>query len=511
MPELVPQERNLEQNPFFLLNKRGRSKIMEIEFARTEVAGNVEVDQLWQVHGSGRIGMPGPVDQDVCVATNVRLHRAGGFSEGYDLDLSLYEIRKLLDWQGGKENYRYIRDSLSRIGRTAIESRHAFYAKHKQTHLSDNINLWTTHFARYEDLRGGQAAERHTLSFSRHYARSFADGYVSYLDVDFYFSLARPGSKRLLRLITACAAGSSRWEVEMTELRGRIPLSTGYTAPSKIEEKLESSHNELYNAGYLSDFTFERREDGIYAIYKLNPRFVNLREDLALEAKSANHPALRMMIAASIPRKVRLRELRKHGPARCYEVAELLPYQKNMNQPDAVFTSICEQGIPDWWRKVARDQIEVQPRTEFSAPEPVREPELQDTDASGGASQNSAEAVEEIVSGDQPNQPPKESLTPDPEAQKLWNQALDIVSQEIDTPSFNVWFEGTVPISLKDNTLTIAVPNAFAKEYIESKFKQSLEAALTQQLTGAGEDQSVTLSIVVSAPFAPQPTKRGKG
>ncbi len=510
MPELVPQEKNLEELPFYLLNKRGGSKATEVEFANKIVTEDAALDQLWRIHASGKIGMPGPVDQDVNVAANIRLHRAGGFVGEYDLDLSIYEIVKLLNWQDGKRNYDFIRESLVRIGRTAIENRNGFYSKRRQTNLTDNINLWTTHFGRFEDLRGGRAVERHHLSFSKHYARSFTDGYVSYLDVDFYFSLSRPTTKRLLRLINARASGNSLWEVEMTELRGRMPLWSGYTTPSQMEQKLGPGHDELYRAGYLSDFTFERREDGIFAVYKLNSRFVNLREDLALEAKPANRPALQMMIAANIPRKVRLRELRKHGPARCYEVAELLPYQKNMNQPDAVFTSICEQGTPDWWRKVARDQIEVQPRTEFSAPEPAREPELQDTDASSGASQNSAEAVEEIVSGDQPNQPPKESLTPDPEAQKLWNQATDNLSEEINTPSFKVWFEGTVPISLQDNTLTIAVPNDFAKEYIESKFKQPLEAALAQQLSGACEDHPVTLAVVVSINVAPQPTRRGR-
>ena len=43
-----------------------------------------------------------------------------------------------------------------------------------------------------------------------------------------------------------------------------------------------------------------------------------------------------------------------------------------------------------------------------------------------------------------------------------------------------VWFEGIVPVSLVGETLTSSVPNTFAKEYIESRFKELLEGALAR-------------------------------
>ena len=63
-------------------------------------------------------------------------------------------------------------------------------------------------------------------------------------------------------------------------------------------------------------------------------------------------------------------------------------------------------------------------------------------------------------------------------AEEVWSKVLDRVSEHINTPSFKVWFEGTRPIDLYEQQLEISVPNSFAKEYIESKFRPLLEEAL---------------------------------
>lgn len=39
-----------------------------------------------------------------------------------------------------------------------------------------------------------------------------------------------------------------------------------------------------------------------------------------------------------------------------------------------------------------------------------------------------------------------------------------------------------IPISFSADTVTVSVPNTFAKEYIESRFKELLEGALSKHL-----------------------------
>lgn len=72
-------------------------------------------------------------------------------------------------------------------------------------------------------------------------------------------------------------------------------------------------------------------------------------------------------------------------------------------------------------------------------------------------------------------------------------EVLDRVSEHINTPSLRVWFEGTRPVSLYDNQLEISVPNSFAKEYIESRFKPLLEEALDSTL--GREETTLVVSV----------------
>ncbi len=76
--------------------------------------------------------------------------------------------------------------------------------------------------------------------------------------------------------------------------------------------------------------------------------------------------------------------------------------------------------------------------------------------------------------------------------EEVWTEVLDRVSEHINAPSLRVWFEGTKPVNLYENGLEISVPNSFAKEYIESRFKPLLEEALDSVM-----DQEET-SLVVS-------------
>lgn len=78
-------------------------------------------------------------------------------------------------------------------------------------------------------------------------------------------------------------------------------------------------------------------------------------------------------------------------------------------------------------------------------------------------------------------------------AEEVWSQVLDRVSEHINTPSFKVWFEGTRPVDLYEQRLEISVPNSFAKEYIESKFRPLLEEALSSIIDQ--EDPTLVVSI----------------
>ncbi|ABG02982.1 chromosomal replication initiator protein DnaA [Rubrobacter xylanophilus DSM 9941] len=78
-------------------------------------------------------------------------------------------------------------------------------------------------------------------------------------------------------------------------------------------------------------------------------------------------------------------------------------------------------------------------------------------------------------------------------AEEVWNEVLDRVSEHINAPSLKVWFEGTRPVQLYEDGLEISVPNTFAKEYIESRFRPLLEEALDGVL--GQEETSIIVSV----------------
>ena len=75
---------------------------------------------------------------------------------------------------------------------------------------------------------------------------------------------------------------------------------------------------------------------------------------------------------------------------------------------------------------------------------------------------------------------------------QVWAEVLDRASEQIDVSSLRVWFEGIRPVDVRDDRLEISVPNTFAKEYIESRFRPLLEEVLDSVM---GRDSSLVVSV----------------
>jgi hypothetical protein len=83
-------------------------------------------------------------------------------------------------------------------------------------------------------------------------------------------------------------------------------------------------------------------------------------------------------------------------------------------------------------------------------------------------------------------------LASDAAAQEIWEKVLEVAREEIDVSSLRVWFDGLWAVGCDAQRLTIAVPNSFAKDYIESRFGLLLTDILRRRI---GED--VRLEMVV--------------
>ena len=74
----------------------------------------------------------------------------------------------------------------------------------------------------------------------------------------------------------------------------------------------------------------------------------------------------------------------------------------------------------------------------------------------------------------------------------LWNQVLSQVEQKISKPSFETWLKSTKLLTYKGKTITIAAPNSFARDWLETHYTQ-LVAMILVELTG----EEISIKFVV--------------
>ena len=70
--------------------------------------------------------------------------------------------------------------------------------------------------------------------------------------------------------------------------------------------------------------------------------------------------------------------------------------------------------------------------------------------------------------------------------EKDWQKTLDILKTELSEPSFNTWLKKTKAVTKYNNTFVIAVPNGFAKDWLESRYanliKNTLQLVTSEEL-----------------------------
>ncbi|MBA2343995.1 MAG: replication initiator protein A [Rubrobacter sp.] len=460
---LVSAERNLEEYPLFELKARQRGSKARV-FERTiEGEGGVALRQTWKVIPSGEYGMPGPVDQDIYLAVLQLLEQRGGMSEDGELAFSLYEIKRVLGWSDDSASaYRQIRDALIRIQLTGVQSSNAFYSAADEQLIADSFNVWSVHFARRRKRNSGggpslQAGgqDRHVLRFHPIFIRNYMAQYLKGLDADFYWSLRLPLSKRLYRLVDLQRAGGLSWKTDLLEVRDQVPLDYAY--PSQVKRALERAHSELVERSFLSGVDYEGKTG---VLYRVSPGFARRQKALELSGDPQEMFAIERLIREGVRGDTARDLVLNHGAGKCLHYADALDAQKGIRNRASFLVSAIREGY------------------DLPAPPPDQEPlEL-----------SLAEEPSERQKSSDARTPIRPTL--DTEAERVWQEALDEVSETGDSPSLHVWFEGAVPVALRHDVLTVSVPNNVAREYIERRFSSSLEEALRPIL---GQDARLEL------------------
>jgi plasmid replication initiation protein len=465
---LVSAEKNLEEYPLFELKARQRGSKARLFERVIEGQGGVSLKQTWKVIPSGEYGMPGPVDQDVYLAVLQLLEQRGGMPEDGELAFSLYELRKVLGWSddsGGA--YREIRDALVRIQLTGVQSSNAFYSAADEQLIADSFNVWSVHFAQRKRNGGAGSRtkttqDRHVLRFHPVFIRNYEAQYLKGLDADFFWSLKMPLSKRLYRLIDLQRVGGLLWRTDLFAVRDQVPLD--YPYPSQIKRALKKAHRELEEKGFLSGVEYEGNAT---VLYRISQAFARRQKALELSGTPQEMFAIERLMREGVRGDTARDLVVSHGAEKCLRYAEALDALEGIRNRASFLVSAIRKG--------------------YALPEPP-EPAQEPLECSLIADVPQERETE-------PHSPEPSSPPPaDPAAEELWNRVLEHTEEEIDASSLRVWFEAVTAVALDSDSLTISVPNPFARQYIETRFKATLEDALRRELS-----QDAALRLVVSA------------
>ncbi len=467
---IVPAEGNFEEHPYFRVGDRNAGTgIMQYENELRTRDGNV-MQQSWVVRAAHGRGLPGRYDQDVYVAL-MQLIDAKGLPQDGWVRFSVYELVELMGKRHSGREYGQVRESLQRLATTSVESKNAFYHKGRKAYISDTFSLLTeVKLAEYEGI-AGERKDRNRVHLSQYFVDSYRANYLKHIDARFYWSLSSPIAKRLYRLVDKKRGGRRSWEIELFALRARIPLSD-YKYASKIKEKLAPAHIELVKKGFLKSVAYRKADGPEYASYEITDDFHTRRTVVALRALTTDELfCVQRLKAEGMARDTAEDLVAAYGTVRVMHYVEALPHQKNIRNPAG------------WLRKAIENNYDLDmPPALFDASQnEILLPTSEDNRAGPLTIPHAS--------------PPSPAATlppPDPADEKLWAEILADLEGEVGASALQVWFDGVVPVGVRDATLALGAPNTVAKDYLEARFLETLTSSLRARLGPAA-----TLEIVV--------------
>ena len=78
--------------------------------------------------------------------------------------------------------------------------------------------------------------------------------------------------------------------------------------------------------------------------------------------------------------------------------------------------------------------------------------------------------------------------------ERVWNNCLNIIKDNVPSISFRTWFEPIVPLKLNDDVLTIQVPSPFFYEYLEEQYIDILRKVIRKEI---GPDAKLEYNVVM--------------
>jgi Replication initiator protein A len=213
------------------------------------------------VTGSDAHGLPTATDTDVIVAL-VYLTKLRNDFHDVRVNFSRYELIKLLSWSDEGKSYKRLQLAMDRWHGVSLIYDKCWWDNRRKKYVSANMHiLESVVYAEAGQARDGRGElPLSVFTWNKTFIESCQADNLRQLDLDEYFSLKSPISKRLYRFLGKRFYRQDDWTFD---LRGiafeRVGLSRSYADAGKIKEKLQPAIDELEGRGFLRPMSRDER------------------------------------------------------------------------------------------------------------------------------------------------------------------------------------------------------------------------------------------------------------
>jgi chromosomal replication initiator protein len=81
------------------------------------------------------------------------------------------------------------------------------------------------------------------------------------------------------------------------------------------------------------------------------------------------------------------------------------------------------------------------------------------------------------------------------ELDAIWEKSLERIKSRLPAVAFNTWLKNTSPVAIHEGSFVISTPNAFTKEWIESRHLGLIKTALQETMGPEGADLGVRVTV----------------
>lgn len=340
LPITGRDELNLCECPLTLLADRAGESQKTLEFTDRQQG----ITRKWIISGTDRYGLPCALDEPVFIAMLALTKREGLKSQ--KVFFNQLGMLRLLRWPVSGQSYDRLELALNRLSGVTIYTDY-FWDQGEFKKGTFTLNIISESFL---DKGKKKNSKNSWFEWGNRIFKSFLSGNLKNLNLDIYFDLRTPTSKRFYRLLDKRLYKNDQVSFDLQELcHEKLGISRNLIYPSLLKQALNPALKEHREKKLLSSATYIKGKNGNWILnikrYKADPEALPLPESPLPEPATEtpeDNPLLTKLTSLGIPNKKALAILKEYSPERVAAWVEALPKIKPENPAGYLLKALSE-------------------------------------------------------------------------------------------------------------------------------------------------------------------------